>query len=127
MQSNGTAVSSSAAASAAQGYFRVADVAARFGVDSTTVYRQIKAGKLQAIRIGRGRGTVRVSAAALAEYEQSITDAAVESAGLTIDTPLGSVDLVAIERCRSGNSVKLTAAETAFLALLKARATAVAA
>jgi len=117
------AVPEGSAGSAVKAFFRVAEVAARFEVDETTIYRQIKAGRLKAIRIGTGRGTVRVTAAALAEYEESITAAAVESAGLTVDSPLGPVDLVAIERCRSGRPVTLTTAEIAFLALLKARAT----
>ena len=99
-------------------FFRVAEVAARFNIDETTIYRQIKVGRLKAIRIGAGRGTLRVSAQALAEYEESITAAAIESAGLTVDTPLGPVDLVAIDRARSGHPVTLTKAESAFLAKL---------
>lgn len=58
-------------------YFRVAEVAARFDVDSTTIYRQIKAGRLKALRIGTGRGAVRIPAVALAEYEASIGAASV--------------------------------------------------
>lgn len=42
-------------------------------------------------------------------------DPCVESDGLTIDTDLGPVDLVAIERARSGRPVDLTAAEVAYL------------
>lgn len=76
MPLQGTSVPVSASDGAAQQYFRVADVAARFDVDETTVYRQIKAGRLRAIRIGTGRGTVRVSAKSLAEYEAAITAAA---------------------------------------------------
>ena len=57
-------------------YLRVAAVAALFDVDDTTIYRDIKAGRLRAIRIGKGRGTVRIPAAALAEYEATRTAAA---------------------------------------------------
>jgi excisionase family DNA binding protein len=57
-------------------YLRVAAVAARFDVDDTTIYRDIKAGRLRAIRIGKGRGTVRVPADALADYEVSRAAAA---------------------------------------------------
>jgi excisionase family DNA binding protein len=76
MPFKGTSMPDSASEGAAQQYFRVADVAARFDVDETTVYRQIKAGRLKAIRIGSGRGTVRISAKSLAEYEADITAAA---------------------------------------------------
>jgi excisionase family DNA binding protein len=104
---------------AGQTLFRVAEIAARLTVDDTTVYRQIKAGRLEAIRIGTGRGTLRVPAASLAKYEASITAAATTSAELTVDTPLGPVDLVAVERFRNGDRVTLTAAESALLALLQ--------
>lgn len=39
----------------------------------------------------------------------------VASDGLTLDTPLGPVDTVAIERALSGQPVDLTAAEVAYL------------
>jgi hypothetical protein len=42
-------------------------------------------------------------------------DPAVASAGLTLDTELGPVDTVAIERALSGRPVDLTAAEVAYL------------
>lgn len=58
-------------------FFRVAEVAARFEVDKTTVYRLVKAGRLEAIRVGKGRGVVRVPAESLARYEASIAAAAV--------------------------------------------------
>jgi excisionase family DNA binding protein len=103
---------------AGQRFLRVAEVAARLTVDDTTVYRQIKAGRLEAIRIGTGRGTLRVPAAALTKYEASITAAASDTAELTVDTPLGAVDLVVIERARSGQRVTLTSTESAFLALM---------
>ncbi len=76
MPSQGTSMPVSASERAVQRYFRVADVAARFDVDETTVYRQIKAGRLRAIRIGTGRGAVRISAEALAEYGADVTAAA---------------------------------------------------
>jgi hypothetical protein len=40
---------------------------------------------------------------------------ALPSLGLTVDTPLGPVDLVAVERVRSGVYVRLTRAEEAWL------------
>ena len=42
-------------------------------------------------------------------------DASVASDGLTLDTPLGPVDLVAIERARAGRPVTLTPAELVYL------------
>lgn len=56
--------------------YRVAEVAALLDVDPTTIYRQIKAGRLKAYRIGTGRGAVRVPVSALAEYQATITAAA---------------------------------------------------
>ena len=42
-------------------------------------------------------------------------DPAVASDGMTIDTPQGPVDLVAIQRARAGRPVQLSEAETAYL------------
>ncbi|MGH3627686.1 MAG: hypothetical protein ACRDRL_09635 [Sciscionella sp.] len=42
-------------------------------------------------------------------------DASIVSDGMTIDTPDGAVDLVAIEQARAGRRVRLTAAELAYL------------
>jgi excisionase family DNA binding protein len=47
---------------------RVKDIATALRVDSTTVYREITAGRLEAYRIGSGRGTFRVSRTAFAAY-----------------------------------------------------------
>lgn len=49
--------------------YRAAEVAALMDVDETTIYREIKAGRLRAFRIGTGRGTLRIPVAAFAEYE----------------------------------------------------------
>jgi excisionase family DNA binding protein len=103
---------------AVKAFYRVAEIAARFEVDQSTVYRQIKAGRLRAVRIGSGRGAVRVPAAALAEYEASITTIVTESAELTVDTLFGDVDMVAVRRARCGQRIKLTKAEATILALL---------
>ena len=118
MPFQGTAMPGAGTPDAGQRLYRVAEIAARHAVDKTTVYRQIKAGRLEAIRIGTGRGTVRVPAESLAKYEASITAAAADTAELTVDTPLGAVDLVAVERARTGHPVQLSRAESAFLALL---------
>jgi excisionase family DNA binding protein len=77
MPFQGTAMPAATAELAVRKYFRVAEVAALFEIDETTVCRQIKAGRLKAIRIGSGRGTIRIPAAAVIEYEASITASAV--------------------------------------------------
>lgn len=77
MPFKGTAMPVSGAASPVKRFFRVAEVAARFDVDETTVYRMVKAGRLGAVRIGRGRGTVRIPVESLTAYEASIAAAVV--------------------------------------------------
>ncbi|WP_329339166.1 helix-turn-helix domain-containing protein [Streptomyces sp. NBC_01352] len=47
---------------------RVKNIASALRVDTATVYREIKAGRLDAYRIGSGRGTFRVSRTAFAQY-----------------------------------------------------------
>jgi excisionase family DNA binding protein len=48
--------------------FRVKDIAAALRVDPSTVYAEIKAGRLDAYRVGQGRGTIRIPRAALRKY-----------------------------------------------------------
>jgi excisionase family DNA binding protein len=48
--------------------YRVAEVAEAFDVDENTVYRDIRAGRLRALRIGKGRGTLRIPVDAFNEY-----------------------------------------------------------
>jgi len=52
-------------------YLRVAQVAAQLNVHRTTVYRAIESGALAAVRLGQGRGGLRVSTDALAAYLSS--------------------------------------------------------
>lgn len=47
---------------------RVKDIAAALRVDASTVYAEIKSGNLPSYRIGTGRGTIRVSRTAFAQY-----------------------------------------------------------
>lgn len=56
------------AQSAGPAFYRVAQVATILDVHRTTVYRAIESGDLTAVRLGQGRGGLRVSAAALAAY-----------------------------------------------------------
>lgn len=56
--------------------YSVAEVAEMFGVHPATMYREIKAGRLKAIRIGAKGGVVRVPVWAVAEYENASAVAA---------------------------------------------------
>jgi excisionase family DNA binding protein len=48
--------------------FRVAEVAAMLDVHQATVYRDIEAGRLKALRVGSGKGALRILPAALDAY-----------------------------------------------------------
>ncbi|MFJ5027789.1 helix-turn-helix domain-containing protein [Streptomyces sp. NPDC088560] len=43
-------------------------IAGALRVDSATIYREIKAGRLAAYRVGTGRGTIRVPRNAFSQY-----------------------------------------------------------
>lgn len=47
---------------------RVKDIAAALRVDRSTVYAEIRAGRLSSYRVGAGRGTIRVPRAAFTDY-----------------------------------------------------------
>lgn len=46
----------------------VRSIATALRVEPTTVYREIKSGRLPSYRVGSGRGTIRVSRAAFVQY-----------------------------------------------------------
>lgn len=48
--------------------YRVAEVAAALDVHPSTIYRDIEIGKLRALRVGSGRGALRITQAAFEEY-----------------------------------------------------------
>lgn len=48
--------------------FRVAQVAAMLDVHIATIYRDIDAGRLKALRVGSGKGALRIMPDALAAY-----------------------------------------------------------
>ncbi|MEU6567321.1 helix-turn-helix domain-containing protein [Streptomyces parvulus] len=60
---------------------RVKDVAAALRINSATVYAEIKSGRLPSYRVGQGRGTIRVSRAAFAQY---LTDRGIPAAELAV-------------------------------------------
>lgn len=49
--------------------YSVAELAEMYGVHASTIYREIEAGRLKAMRIGARRGVVRVPVWAVEEYE----------------------------------------------------------
>ena len=50
--------------------YTVPEVAALLRVNRSTIYRDVESGRIDAYRVGKGRGTVRISAAALAGYRR---------------------------------------------------------
>jgi excisionase family DNA binding protein len=48
--------------------YRVADIAAMLDVHQATIYRDIEAGRLKALRVGSGKGALRILPAALDAY-----------------------------------------------------------
>ena len=56
--------------------YRVRDVAGLFEVSVATVYRAIEAGQLAALKLGTGRGTLRVTGTAVLAYAQACTQPA---------------------------------------------------
>ncbi|SDP78301.1 DNA binding domain-containing protein, excisionase family [Actinopolyspora xinjiangensis] len=57
---------------------RVSAVAARYDVSRSTIYRAIESGELTALKIGAGKGTLRVPESALVDYERACERAAHE-------------------------------------------------
>jgi excisionase family DNA binding protein len=61
--------------------YRVKEVAAGLGVSVSTVYRDIESGKLRALRVGGGKGALRIPVDAFEEYQaRSTADAATKPA-----------------------------------------------
>ena len=71
----------------------VKDVAGRLCVSIASVYRLIESGRLPAHRIGVGRGTLRVSEAALESYLRSVEVVAGEDETHSGRGPLRHIDL----------------------------------
>ncbi|PRW61680.1 DNA-binding protein [Actinopolyspora mortivallis] len=58
---------------------RVRAVAERLDVSVNTIYRAIESGELRALKIGAGKGTLRVPESALVDYERACERAAHET------------------------------------------------
>ncbi|WP_372349599.1 helix-turn-helix domain-containing protein [Streptomyces sp. KL116D] len=61
---------------------RVKVIAEALRVTDATVYAEIKSGRLPSYRIGQGRGTIRVSRAAFAQY---LADRGIPAAELAVE------------------------------------------
>jgi excisionase family DNA binding protein len=59
--------------------YRVKDVARHFDVSVSTIYRAIESGQLDALKLGRGQGTVRVPGSAVLAYAESCGQTAYET------------------------------------------------
>ena len=59
--------------------YRVREVAEHFDVSTATIYRAIESGQLAALKLGTGKGTLRVLGAAVLAYEKACLRAAYES------------------------------------------------
>ncbi len=68
MHVQGTAVPSGAAEASIRKPFRVAEVAALLDVHQATIYRDIDAGRLKALRVGSGKGALRIMPEAFDAY-----------------------------------------------------------
>ncbi|MEV7001140.1 helix-turn-helix domain-containing protein [Streptomyces sp. NPDC093982] len=60
---------------------KVKDIAAALRVNTATVYAEIKDGRIASYRVGQGRGTIRVSRAAFAQY---LADRGIPAAELAV-------------------------------------------
>lgn len=57
-------------------FYRVREVAEKFDVSVATIYRAIESGQLTALKLGSGKGALRVPDYALAAFEEACTQAA---------------------------------------------------
>jgi|GEM_PF-834837 len=64
--------------------YSVAEVAEMYGVHASTIYREIDAGHLKAMRIGAKGGVVRVPVWAIDEYESASTYTGGEQAQMAV-------------------------------------------
>lgn len=59
--------------------YRVRDVAKHFDVSVATIYRAIESGQLTALKLGTGKGALRVTGAAIVAYAEACMRAAYQS------------------------------------------------
>jgi excisionase family DNA binding protein len=75
--------------------YRVRTVATGLDVSVATIYRAVESGALRAIRIGTGKGAVRIFGDALIEYFAECERAAATRSTTTIPSPAMNAALVA--------------------------------
>jgi excisionase family DNA binding protein len=88
--------------------YRVREVAKHFDVSVTTIYRAIESGQLDALKLGRGKGALRVTGAAVTAYAHACTQAANDSsvAGATPTTATDQDLTVDSDCARTTRSVR---------------------
>ncbi len=59
--------------------YRVKAVAEMFDVSVNTIYRAIESGDLAALKLGTGKGTIRIEGSALSVYKEKCAEAAYEA------------------------------------------------
>lgn len=57
-------------------FYRVREVAKMYDVSVATIYRAIENGQLHALKIGTGKGALRIPGSALAAFEEACSSAA---------------------------------------------------
>jgi excisionase family DNA binding protein len=70
--------------------YRVREVAEHFDVSAATIYRAIESGQLDALKLGTGTGTLRVTGAAVLAYAQVCAQATNDSSTTAAPTEHGS-------------------------------------
>ena len=60
--------------------YRVETVATQFDVSKATIYRAIESGALRALKVGTGKGALRIPADAIEDYRRACQQAALASA-----------------------------------------------
>lgn len=75
--------------------FRVKAVAEMLDVSTMTIYRAIESGKLEALKIGTGKGTLRIPEYALVAYKKACAQAAYESYVIGGESASSNVEEVA--------------------------------
>ncbi|MCA1194438.1 helix-turn-helix domain-containing protein [Saccharopolyspora sp. 6V] len=60
-------------------FYRVKAVAEMFDVSVNTIYRAIESGRLDAMKLGEGKGAVRIQGEALNHYVEQCSQAAYEA------------------------------------------------
>ncbi|MQA26035.1 MAG: helix-turn-helix domain-containing protein [Micromonosporaceae bacterium] len=66
--------------------FKVRAVAEIYDVSRATIYRAVESGKLPALKLGKGRGTIRIPESALASFTAACAAGEVDIDGITTES-----------------------------------------